>query len=79
MKKIMITGLGDDVSEARVRASLEKVGPVLAVTIIREGNPATPVVVVEMDISDQEAYRITSRVTEFWHEGHMLNARLLLH
>jgi hypothetical protein len=79
MKKIMITGLGDDVSEERIRASLEKVGPVSEVTIIREGNPATPVVIVEMDISDADAYRITSRVTEYWHEGHMLNARLLLH
>jgi cbb3-type cytochrome oxidase cytochrome c subunit len=32
-----------------------------------------------MDINDEQAHRITSRVTDYWHDGHMLNARLLLH
>jgi hypothetical protein len=79
MKKIMLTGLGGDVSEQRIRESLERVGPVVNVTIIREGDASTPVVIVEMDINDEQAFRITSRVTDYWHDGHMLNARLLLH
>jgi fructose 1,6-bisphosphatase len=79
MKKIMITGLGSDVTEESIRESLERVGPVSAVEIIRDGDPERPVVVVTMDIDDPTAYAITSRVTEYWHEGHMLNARLLLH
>jgi hypothetical protein len=79
MKKIMLTGLGGDVSEQRVRESLERVGPVVNVTIIREGDASAPVVIVEMDIDDEQAFRITSRVTDYWHDGHMLNARLLLH
>lgn len=79
MKKIMLTGLGGDVSEQRIRESLERVGPVVNVTIIRGGDASTPVVIVEMDINDEQAFRITSRVTDYWHDGHMLNARLLLH
>jgi hypothetical protein len=79
MKKIMLTGLGGDVSEQRIRESLERVGPVVSVTIIREGDASAPVVIVEMDINDEQAHRITSRVTDYWHDGHMLNARLLLH
>ena len=79
MKKIMLTGLGGDVSEQRIRESLERVGPVVNVTIVREGDVSAPVVIVEMDINDEQAYRITSRVTDYWHDGHMLNARLLLH
>jgi hypothetical protein len=79
MKKIMFTGMLPEVTEEAVRAELEKVGPVINVSIIRDGNPNEPVVIVEMDISDSQAYRLTSRVTDFWHNGHMINARLLLH
>lgn len=79
MRKILFSGLGPAVTEEAIRAALEKVGPVLGVTIIRDGDDSAPVVIVEMDIDDQTAYRITSRVTDFWHDGHMINARLLLH
>lgn len=79
MKKIMLTGLQPEVTEEAVRASLEKVGPVIHVSIIRDGNPAEPMVIVEMDISDVQAYQLTSRVTDYWHDGHMINARLMVH
>jgi hypothetical protein len=79
MKKIMFTGLQPGVTEAAIRESLEKVGPVLHVSIIRDGDPESPMVIVEMDISDEQAFHITSRVTDFWHDGHMINAHLLHH
>lgn len=79
MKKIMFNGFGGDITEARIRERLERVGPVIDVTIIQDEGQHSPVVVVVMDIDDQAAFRITSRVTEYWHDGHMLNARLLLH
>lgn len=79
MKKILFTGLQADVTEEAVRASLEKVGPVCQVSIIRDGDPGAPVVIVEMDISDIEAYQLTTRVTDYWHDGYMINARLMLH
>lgn len=79
MKKIMFTGLLPNVTEEAVRASLEKVGPVHSVSIIRDGDAKAPVVIVQMDISDAQAYSLTSRVTDYWHNGHMINARLLLH
>jgi RNA recognition motif. (a.k.a. RRM, RBD, or RNP domain) len=79
MKKIIFTGLQPEVTEEAVRDSLEKVGPVRHVSIIRDGDPKAPVVIVEMDISDTQAYQLTTRVTDYWHDGHMINARLMLH
>ncbi|MBF1163877.1 hypothetical protein ACLIIZ_06630 [Azonexus caeni] len=79
MKKIMFSGLLPDVTEEAVRKSLEKVGPVHTVSIIKDGDASAPLVIVEMDISDVQAFQLTSRVTDYWHDGHMINARLLLH
>lgn len=79
MKKIMLTGLSPEVTEESVRVSLEKLGPVRSVSIIRDGDAQSPVVVVLMDISDEQAFSLISRVTDYWHDGHMINARLLLH
>lgn len=79
VKKIMLTGLQPEVTEASVKASLEKFGPVIGVTICRDGDPGAPVVIVEMDISDMQAFQLTRLVTDIWHNGHMVNARLLLH
>ena len=79
MKKIMFSGLLPDVTEEAVRKSLEKVGPVHTVSIIKDGYASAPLVIVEMDISDVQAFQLTSRVTDYWHDGHMINARLLLH
>ena len=79
MKKIMFSVLLPDVTEEAVRKSLEKVGPVHTVSIIKDGDASAPLVIVEMDISDVQAFQLTSRVTDYWHDGHMINARLLLH
>ena len=79
MKKIMFSGLLPDVTEEAVRKSLEKVGPVHTVSIIKDGDASAPLVIVEMDISDVQAFQLTSRVTDYGHDGHMINARLLLH
>lgn len=79
MKKIMFTGVDTSITEELVRQTLEKVGPVHHIEIIRDGNPVNPVVVVEMVISDELAYKLTTRLTDYWHDGHMLNARILLH
>ena len=79
MKKIMFSGLLPDVTEEAVRKSLEKVGPVHTVSIIKDGDASAPLVIVEMDISDVQAFQLTSRVTDYWHDGHMINAGLLLH
>ena len=79
MKKIMFSGLDASVTEEAVRAQLEQLGPVRSVTIARDGDASSPLVIVEIDISDDLAYRITSRVSDYWHNGQMINARLLLH
>ena len=42
MKKIMFSGLLPDVTEEAVRKSLEKVGPVHTVSIIKDGDASAP-------------------------------------
>ena len=79
MKRIMFSGLDADITEEKVRARLEKVGSVVSVDIVRDGDPNAPVVVVQMDITDETAFRLTSRVTDYWLDGHHINARLMLH
>lgn len=79
MKKIMFTGVDSNITEEQVRQSLEKLGVIDDVQIIRDGNPASPVVVVAMAISDEQAYKLTTRLTDYWHDGHMINACILLH
>lgn len=79
MKKIMITGVRPEATEESIRESFAGVGPVHKVTIVPESDGQSLSVILEMDISDAWAYKITSRVTDFWHDGHMINARLLLH
>lgn len=75
----MFSGLPPDVTESAVRESLQKLGPVHSVLIIADGAPSSPAAIVEMSIDDEQAYKLTSRVTDYWHNGHMVNARLLLH
>ena len=79
MKKIMFTGIAPESTEAAIRESLERVGPVVDVVIVRDGDPQHPYVVVTMNIDDDTAYRLTTRVTDYWHNGHMINARMMLY
>jgi len=79
MKKIMFTGIDPETTEAAIRESLERVGPVVDVIIVRDGDPAHPYVVVTMNIDDDTAYRLTTRVTDYWHNGQMINARMMLY
>ncbi|MDD2743261.1 MAG: RNA-binding protein [Rhodocyclaceae bacterium] len=79
MKKILFSGLPADVTEMALHESLQKLGPVHSVLIIADGDPSSPAAIVEMSIDDEQAHKLTSRVTDYWHNGHMINARLLLH
>lgn len=79
MKKILLTGVSVEVTEERVREKFEPLGPVHAVDIIRDGDPERPMVIVTLDISDELAFTIVSRVSHFWHEGNLITAQLLLH
>lgn len=79
MKKIMLTGFDGGIDEQTIRQALDKVGPIHRIQIIRDGNTDSPVVIVEMAISDELAHKLTNRVTDYWYDGHMVNAHVLLH
>ena len=78
-KKILIKGLGAEVTEASVRSRLDRFGPVVRVDIIREGSVADPSALVEMDLSDKAAAYLVFRLSNFQHEGAFVSARLLNH
>lgn len=78
-KKFAITGLGPTITKESVHVWLDGFGQVVGVEIIRDGNAAAPIALVEMDIGDVQAFRLTSRISNYWHDGYVVSACLLLH
>ena len=78
-KKILIKGLGADVTESAIRSRLDRFGPVARVDIIREGSAADPSALVEMDISDKAAEYLVFRMSSIWHDDTVVSAQLLNH
>lgn len=79
IKKFLITGLGAASAEESIQAWLGQFGLVVSLKIIHDGNPAVPVALVEMDIDDEQAFHLVSRISNYWHEGYMVNVWHLLH
>jgi hypothetical protein len=79
MKKILLMGLSATATEAGVRSWLSGFGSVLNVDFVREGDAKTPVAVIEMDITDGQAFLIVSRISSYWHDGSLVSARLMAH
>ncbi|HTY99333.1 MAG TPA: RNA-binding protein [Rhodocyclaceae bacterium] len=78
MKKLVLSGLRATATEADVGAWLSRFGPVGAVRLVRDGDRQAQVAVIEMDISDAEAFHLTSRISRYWHDGSPVSARLLI-
>jgi hypothetical protein len=78
-KVLLLTGLGATSTEDGVREWMRGFGPVRHVEFVRDGNPAAPVAVVEMEISEAQAFFIVSRISDYWHEGSLVSARLMVH
>lgn len=79
MKKILLTGIGPDVTEEKLTEAMSRFGPVNKVIIVRDGDSEHPVAVVEMALTDRQAYDLTTRITDIWHDGRHVDARLLMH
>lgn len=79
MKKILLMGLNPTTTEAAVRSWLSSYGKVEHVDLVREGDSRAPVAVVDMEISDGQAFFVVSRISSYWHDGALVSARLLPH
>ena len=79
MKKFLLTGLGAEATEAGIRSWLSEFGSVLSVNFVRDGDTNTPVAIIEMDITDGQAYFIQTRISSYWHDGSLVSAHLLGH
>ncbi len=77
MKRILLTGLSPTATEAGIRSWLSGFGPVVKVEIVHEGDATLPVALLDMDITDGQAFRIVSRISNYWHDGALVSARLL--
>lgn len=78
MKKILLSGVSADISEDAVRRELADLGPLAQVTIIRDGDPSRPMVMIELPISDAAAYLLVERLDNHWHDGQRISAHLLI-
>jgi len=79
MKKILLMGLSATATEAGIHSWLSGFGAVRKVYLVRDGEATAPVAVIEMEISDEQAFLIVSRISSYWHDGSMISARLLTH
>lgn len=79
MKKVLLMGLGAEATEAGVRTWLSSFGPVGNISFVREGDAKAPLALVEMDISDGQAFFLVSRISNYWHDGSLISARLMTH
>lgn len=79
MKKFVLTGFGPATTEESIQSWLGEFGPVVNVNIVRDGNRSAPVAIVEMDVGNVQAFRLTSRISNYWHEGRMVNVWKLLY
>lgn len=77
--KMLITGLRLGVTPDEVRQGMEKLGPVDKVEIVptKSDHAKDCWAIVEMPISAEKAEQIASRVTDLWHEGGMVNIRVM--
>lgn len=78
-KKFLISGLGAAATEEGILAWLSHFGQIQRVEIVRDGNPDDPMVLLEMAIGDGAAGYLLSHLTDYWHEGKLVSARLLHH
>lgn len=79
MKKILLTGLSAEATEAGISSWLSNFGPVKHVGLVSKGDATTPVAVIEMDITGEQAFFIVSRISNYWHDGSLVSASLLNH
>ena len=74
--KLLITGLPSDTTADRVKSGMEKLGPVTHVEIVDKANGSSWAI-VEMPITDDQAFRITRQVTDIWHDGKFVNITIM--
>lgn len=77
--KLMLRGLPLDATAERVAQGMEKLGPVINVTMVpnKHEDATDSWAIVEMDISHERALRITSQVTNLWHDGQRVNLSIM--
>lgn len=79
IKKFLLLGIDADSNEENIGTWMSRFGPIQRVEIIRDGDPNSPVALLEMDISEGATAYLLSHLTDYWHEGRLLTARLLHH
>jgi hypothetical protein len=77
-KTLLLTGLHASSTEDGIRDWMQRFGPVIHLKLVRDGNAAAPVAMVQMQISEAEAFFIVSRISNYWHEGSLVSARLMV-
>jgi hypothetical protein len=75
--RIFITGLPASVDTERLRDRLSELGPVISVSIIREGDEQQPWVVAEMDLGPVEATAVARRIDGIYYAGRFIKAHVM--
>lgn len=76
--KLLLTGLPKGATGEAVREGMKKLGPVSAVEMVVQAG-SSDWAIVEMPITDEQAFNLTQRVRDIWHAGQFVNLTILNH
>jgi len=72
--RIVIGNLPADASEEKIKEALKDVAPVHAVKLVREGDPDSPIAVIETEMSRAAADVLAKRIDGRIYQGKPLRA-----
>lgn len=76
--KFLLTGLTTEATKSSVWSGMEKLGPVTSIEMVKQNN-GDQWAIVEMPVTDDQAFKITQRITDVWHAGKFVNISILNH
>ena len=73
---MIFTGFHHSLTEEGAREFLEHihVGTISSIKVISDGNAQHPYLIAELDITDMQAFNITTRIKNYWYDTHMVSA-----
>lgn len=78
--KFLITGLPPEADAAGIKEAMQKHGAVLHAEIVQnEGTKDEAWAIVEMAVTPDKAFDLTTRFAEYWYQGRYISLRILNH
>lgn len=77
--KILLTGLQPDFDPDALRERMSKLGHVVGVQVVRDGDPQQPWALVDMAMDAASATEVARRIDGIYYIDRFIHARVMLH